>query len=232
MSHHVENDEEATHTCFKNSSDTITKLLQSIQTNVSETHPDLPTFVVNQSQWNRLQRQALPLQLQVTWLSYFKESIAQRYHMCCLLRRPQGKQCDIALATLHSAEQITFDIFLAARGILLHNQYLRDKQKEYADIIYQDALDNLIQFRNQSLIADAEFALSQTLPSVTKILVAIVERSIAKHSQHIDEAVARIMLQRCQELTDIVSNTPFDGVTEAECMQWRASLPLHQFRLI
>lgn len=230
MSHHMDKNDEGTHVCFQNSFETLTKLLQSIPSATDKTQSN-SLYVINQSQWNRLQRQALPMQLQVAWLTYFKESVAQRYHMCRLLRRLQENQHDIALATLHSAEQITFNILLAAREIILHNQYLREKQKQYADVIYKEALDNLIWFRNQSLLADAEFALSQTLPSVTSILLAIVQRSLTKYSGHIDKAVAQDMLDRCAELADIVSDIPIHDTTETACMKWRSALPSHQFRL-
>ena len=231
MSYHVDGDDKTTYECFKNSSKTVVKFLQSIQTSNTQEDMHRSGFVINQSQWNRLRRQALPLQLQITWLSYLKESIAQRYHMCCLLRRLQENQNDIALATLHSAEQITFNVFLAAREIMLDSQYLRDKQKQYAKTIYNDALGSLIRFRNQSLIADAEFALSMTQPSVTRMLVAVVERSIAKYDHNINKDVAQAILQRCGELTKIVLNTSIDDITEATCMQWRAGLSSHQFRL-
>ena len=230
MSYHIDSNAECTYNCFQNSSETVTKLLQSLPSDTQQPS-ELSPLVINQSQWNRLQRQALPMQLQPTWLSYFKESVAQRYHMCRLLRCLEENQDDIALATLHAAEQITFDIFLAARQLVLHNQYLRKRQKEYAQIIYIDALENLVRFHNQSLIADAEFALSQTLPEVTRVIVAAVDRSINKYRENIDATIAQAMSQRCAELREIVASTPIGNTTEAACMQWRASLPSHQFVL-
>ena len=230
MSHHVENSDDEAHTCFQNGFYTVDTLLRALPEGELGPHTT-SSFIMNQSQWNRLQRQALPLQLQPKWLLYFKMSVAQRYHMCCMLRCLQQNRKELALATLHGAESIMFNIFITARNVLLHGQHLRPNQTHYANAIYKDALANLIRFRNQSLIGDAEHALSKTLPSTTRLLVFIVRRSIEKHAENLQEDIARTMLQRCEELASIIANTPVEQTTEEQCMHWRSQLPSHVFAL-
>ena len=112
----------------------------------------------------------------------------------------------MALGTMHGTERITFDIFVRARDILLHSQNLHTKQQTYAHLIYNDALRNLVRFRNQTLISDAEYAMSQTMPTLTRILVNIVRRSIAKHLCNLDEDSSQRMLKRCDELATIIAS--------------------------
>jgi hypothetical protein len=82
VAYHVEENESKTNLCFQQNYCVIDTLLRSL--------PDVTQqndrCVMNRAQWSRLQRQALPLQLQARWLFYFKVAVAQRYQMCCMLR--------------------------------------------------------------------------------------------------------------------------------------------------
>lgn len=227
VSYHVDENEDKTNLCFHQNF----RVLETLLCSLPDAESTSDRCVMNRAQWSRLQRQALPLQLHTRWLQYFKVAVAQRYQMCCMLRCLQEGKEDMALGTMHGTERITFDIFVRARGILLHTQNLHDKQQSYVNIIYNDALRNLIRFRNQTLISDAEYALSQTMPTITRILVTIVRRSIAKHHSNLDEESTHSMLKRCDELAAIIASTNADEITESQCMQWRHDLPSYIFPL-
>ena len=82
VSYHVDKDESKTNLCFRQNYHILETLLRSLP----DATPDSDSCVMSRAQWSRLQRQALPLQLQPRWLLYFRVAVAQRYQMCCMLR--------------------------------------------------------------------------------------------------------------------------------------------------
>lgn len=220
MAYHVEHEDSEMQSCFQASFKNITLFLSNL--------PPHSYHIINQSQWSRLTRQALPIQLQYNWLEYFRVSIAHRYHMCCMLRCLQQDRRELALPVLHGAEITSFDVYVAARHFITSTPHLRHKQKEYANAIYINALANLIRFRSQSLIGDAEYALSQTLPHVTRLCISIVRCCL--HTCEEAEVMPEL-LQRCNQLESIIASTDSVDTTELECMKWRSQLPYRVFVL-
>ena len=156
--------------CFKYAAQCTSELISSLEfaTNQSCGTANIG-HILNEAQWSRLNRQGLPLQLQLPWLKTHLYSIQHRHHLCASMRylklisktQPDETNNKIANEILRASESSALKVFCGARSLLLDGIYLRARQLCYAQYMYDNTLRELIKFRTQGYMCDAEKALEE-----------------------------------------------------------------------
>lgn len=185
----------------------------------------LPLF--NESQWARLRRQALPLQLQPEWNNMFRSALMHRYHLCCSMQHLAGGHSDkqVGGQILRGSEESALGVFRAARDILIYEPYLRGQQQLYAQVIYDESLAQLIKFRAQGFLADAELAVDQMQVGIARQLLQISQRGWWAFCEEQDASIMQELLQRKEGLETILQAVPPTHTTEEVALEWRRQLP-------
>lgn len=180
---------------------------------------------LGRSQWARLRRQALPLQLQPMFCEYFISQIVHRRHLCYAMRVMQSGDSRRGAAALRHTEETALSTFKAARQILLGEPYLKPTQVQLAQALYDTALRAVVQFRTFGIIQDTELAIVSNKPGIAHMLIAMCERGWWAFEDGVDDHAKQDILERHMELQGNMYTVPMDGSTELDATRWRSSLP-------
>lgn len=188
-------------------------------------------YIFSESQWSRLRRQQLPLQLSRAWLSYLRAAIVHRHHICCMLHTLQSDTSQSSIEMLRGAERTAVALFLESRSFKLNEPYLTNRQQVYVDLIYNSTLCELVQFTSQSLLANAECAVKCPLPGIARIL-NIISRSGWWAFDNITDSVTLTSLHnRSMSMERVLTSVPLDNTEEKTALQWHCSLPHTEFKM-
>ena len=181
--------------------------------------------VINEAQWARLRRQALPIQLQPGFREFFIAQLVHRKHLYYSLQVVSDEAA--SQAALRFTETTALAVFKAAREWLLKEPYLKTKQQETVQQIYDAALRAVVQFRTYGILQDAELAADSSLPGIARVLRDVCERGwwAFDGEDEADAYAKEELFNRSRAVQALLRSVPMDGTTEAAAMQWRQRLP-------
>ena len=94
-----------------------------------------------------------------------------------------------------------------------------------AKVIYDESLAQLIKFRAQGFLADAELAVDQMQVGIARQLLMISQRGWWAFSEEQDASIMQELLHRKESLETILQAVPPTHTTEQEALEWRRQLP-------
>lgn len=181
--------------------------------------------VINESQWARLRRQALPVQLQPGFREFFIAQLVHRKHLYYSLRVVTDEAA--SQAALRFTESTALGVFKAAREWLLREPYLKPTQQEMVQGVYDVALRGVVQFRTYGILQDAELAMDDSRPGIARVLREVCERGwwAFDGEEEADAYAKEELFNRSHAVQTLLRKVPMDGTTEADAISWRNKLP-------
>lgn len=227
MGEHAAGNHTASMCCFSSALKACDDIISMIPAKIASRNQ----CIFTESQWSRLRRQQLPLQLSQGWLSCLRSAIVHRHHICCMLHALQSDTSQSSIEMLRGAERTAIALFVESRSLTLKEPYLTDRQQVYVNIIYNAALRELVQFSSQSLLANAESAVKLPLAGIARILNILSRSGWWAFDKTSDSVTLTSLHNRSMSMERVLTSVPLDNTEEKTALQWHCSLPHTEFKM-
>ena len=182
----------------------------------------------NPSQWSRLRRHGLPLQLQVTWQRLFMQSLHHRHQLCMVVVSASAQQPMADM--IRGAETTALAVFKESRRLLTDEPFLGKVQTVYAQQLYDQSLSELVKLRAQGYMQDAEHALNICESALARTLSELSKRAwwaLDAESTPTDAAISSSLLESKQQIDSATTGLPAAvaaPVSDEQAVAWREGL--------
>lgn len=137
-------------------------------------------FAMNQSQWHKLRRETLPIQLLPTWLSVLAAKAAHSAQLCAILYLSEDESPEAQHGLLALTRQAYVTIKMLARcsrRLLVLEHFLRPSQQDTVEELQQDVVKEAHRLQLQCLLQEVEPLLMRGQAPLAKAMLQCCRRS-------------------------------------------------------